>query len=72
MSPGAGPVAGGSGYSRGGSVEFEGPSGYASGGGGGMPEGGASQYNMGGKAQPQDVAVGRLLPARDFGKASLL
>ena len=51
MSPGAGPVAGGNGYSRGGSVEFEGPSGYASGGGGGMPEGGASQY-MGGEPWP--------------------
>ena len=49
MSPGAGPVAGGNGYSRGGSVEYEGPSGYASGGGQGMPEGGASQYMGGGE-----------------------
>ncbi|CAL5229182.1 g12460 [Coccomyxa viridis] len=48
MSPGAGPVVGGNGYSRGGSVEYEGPSGYASGGGQGMPEGGASQYMGGG------------------------
>lgn len=58
MSPGAGPAAGGNGYSRGGSVEFEGPSGYASGGGGGMPEAGASQYNMGGESRPWKVLLG--------------
>ena len=57
MSPGAGPVAGGNGYSRGGSVEYEGPSGYASGGGQGMPEGGASQYMGGGELQPRDHGI---------------
>ena len=50
MSPAAGgtPGNGGSGYSRGGSVEYEGPSGYGAGAGSGMPEGGSSQY-MGGE-----------------------
>ncbi len=57
MSPGAGPAAGGNGYSRGGSVEYEGPSGYAQGGGQGMPEGGASQYMGGGALQPFEHAI---------------
>ena len=64
MSPAAGgtPGNGGGGYSRGGSVEYEGPSGgYGAGAGSGMPEGGSSQY-MGGERPSR----AELLPLRMY------
>ena len=62
---GAAPSGNGGGYSRGGSVEFEGPSSYGGNSGGNMPEGGGSPY-MGGERHLPDLAPSPALSWADL------